>query len=210
MVNKLILFFILVTCVAFASSSFATKPTMPSPSALSNSNTSNTSNTSNNSNSENADLASTNLAESNAFLEANKKKAGVVTLPSGLQYKILQEGTGKTPSPTGYVTVNYQGTLPNGTVFDSSYATKEPVTFGVNAVIPGWQEVLPLMKTGSKWMVFVPPQLAYGQRGVGQLIGPNQALIFEIELVDTNDTLDDEFKKEHDEEWEDPSNMATP
>ena len=105
------------------------------------------------------------------------------TLPSGLQYKVLAEGKGAQPKPTDQVTVNYRGTLIDGTEFDSSYKRGEPVTFPVNQVIPGWSEALPLMKTGAKWQLFVPAGLAYGEHGAGRDIPPNAALIFEVELV---------------------------
>lgn len=123
-----------------------------------------------------------NKKEGEAFLAANKKKEGVKTLPSGLQYKIIKEGTGKTPKTTDKVTCHYQGTLIDGTEFDSSYKRGEPATFPVNGVIPGWTEALQLMKTGSKWQLFIPSKLAYGERGAGPNIGPNAVLIFTIEL----------------------------
>ncbi|MGO9415574.1 MAG: FKBP-type peptidyl-prolyl cis-trans isomerase [Syntrophobacteraceae bacterium] len=118
-----------------------------------------------------------------AFLAQNKKKEGVITLPDGLQYKVLKEGAGKTPKATDKVKVNYRGTLIDGREFDSSYKRGEPATFQVNAVIPGWTEALQLMKVGSKWEVFIPSSLAYGERGAGQMIGPDSTLIFEIELL---------------------------
>ncbi len=123
-----------------------------------------------------------NKAEGDAFLAANKAKEGVVALPSGLQYKIITAGTGKKPLATDTVVCQYRGTLLNGTEFDSSYKGNEPATFRVGQVIRGWAEVLQLMPVGSKWQVFVPPALAYGERGSG-IIGPNATLIFEIELV---------------------------
>jgi len=124
-----------------------------------------------------------NKKEGEAFLAENKKKEGVVTLPSGLQYKVITEGTGKMPKLTDTVTVNYKGTLVDGTEFDSSYKRGQPATFPVNGVIPGWTEALQLMKEGSKWQVFIPSNLAYGERGAGNLIAPNAVLIFDVELI---------------------------
>jgi len=124
-----------------------------------------------------------NQKEGEAFLAANKSKPGVVTLPSGLQYKILKEGTGPKPTATDSVVCNYQGTLINGTEFDNSYKRGEPATFPVNGVIKGWTEALQLMPVGSKWQLFVPADLAYGPRGAGADIGPNSTLIFEVELL---------------------------
>ncbi|MDC4225358.1 MAG: FKBP-type peptidyl-prolyl cis-trans isomerase [Candidatus Manganitrophus sp.] len=124
-----------------------------------------------------------NLKEGNAFLAENKKKKGVVTLPSGLQYKIITAGTGKKPKATDTVKTNYKGTLIDGTEFDSSYKRGEPASFPVEGVIPGWTEALQLMPVGSKWQLVVPPSLAYGPRGAGQAIGPNATLIFEVELL---------------------------
>jgi FKBP-type peptidyl-prolyl cis-trans isomerase FklB len=128
-------------------------------------------------------VADKNMKEGAEFLANNKAKEGVKTLPSGLQYKILAEGTGAQPKPTDQVTVNYRGTLLDGSEFDSSYKRGEPVTFPVNGVIKAWSEALPLMKTGAKWQLFVPADLAYGERGAGRAIGPNSTLIFEVELV---------------------------
>jgi FKBP-type peptidyl-prolyl cis-trans isomerase FklB len=127
--------------------------------------------------------AEKNLAEAKAFLEENKKKEGIKTLPGGLQYKILTEGSGKMPKATDTVTVQYRGTLISGTEFDSSYKRGQPATFPVNRVIRGWTEALQLMKEGSKWQLFIPPELAYGERGAGGQIQPNNALIFEVELI---------------------------
>jgi len=127
--------------------------------------------------------AKKNLEAGQVFLEANKKKPGVVALPSGLQYKVITAGTGKQPKITDTVVVHYRGTLINGTEFDSSYKRNEPVTFPVDGVIKGWQEVLPLMKEGAKWEVYIPSELAYGPRGAGEAIGPNEVLIFDIELL---------------------------
>ena len=123
-----------------------------------------------------------NKKEGEAFLAANKAKEGVVTLPSGLQYKILLAGTGPKPTTSDTVTVNYRGTLVNGTEFDSSYKRGQPTTFPVAGVIKGWTEALQLMPVGSKWQLFIPSDLAYGERGPGD-IGPNATLIFEVELL---------------------------
>lgn len=117
------------------------------------------------------------------FLMENKNKEGVVTLPSGLQYKVIKDGTGRTPTATDTVSTHYRGTLLDGREFDSSYKRNEPTEFPVNRVIKGWTEALQLMKEGSKWMLYIPPHLAYGERGAGGLIGPNETLIFEIELL---------------------------
>ena len=125
-----------------------------------------------------------NKKEGQAFLAANKDKAGVVTLPSGLQYKILQPGTGAKPTASDSVVCNYRGTLIDGTEFDSSYKRGQPATFPVAGVIKGWTEALQLMPVGSKWQLFIPPDLAYGERGTnGGPIGPNETLVFEVELV---------------------------
>ena len=118
-----------------------------------------------------------------AFLEANKTKEGVVALPSGLQYKVLQEGTGPKPTATDSVICNYRGTLLDNTEFDSSYKRGQPATFPVTGVIKGWTEALQLMPVGSKWQLFVPAELAYGEHGAGGQIGPNSTLIFEVELL---------------------------
>jgi len=127
--------------------------------------------------------AEENKKAGEAFLAQNKSKEGVVTLPSGLQYKILKAGEGKKPAAADTVECNYRGTLINGNEFDSSYRRGQPATFGVAQVIPGWQEALQLMPVGSKWQLFVPPDLAYGERGAGREIGPNATLIFEVELL---------------------------
>ena len=124
-----------------------------------------------------------NKKEGDTFLAANKTKPGVVALPSGLQYKILKEGTGPKPSPTDTVVCNYRGTLLDNTEFDSSYKHGQPLTFNVGGVIKGWTQALQLMPVGSKWQLFIPPDLAYGARGAGTGIGPNATLIFEIELL---------------------------
>jgi FKBP-type peptidyl-prolyl cis-trans isomerase len=136
------------------------------------------------SNQERAAGGARNLKEGQAFLEANKAKEGVVTTDSGLQYTVLTEGDGPTPSSTDKVSVNYRGTLIDGTEFDSSYKRNAPATFGVNQVIPGWTEALQLMKTGSKYRLFIPSELAYRDRGQGSLIGPNSVLIFEVEMLE--------------------------
>jgi FKBP-type peptidyl-prolyl cis-trans isomerase FklB len=128
--------------------------------------------------------AETNLKAGNAFLDKNKKKKGVIALPSGLQYRILKKGNGGKPKPTDTVSVHYRGTLINGEEFDSSYKRGEPATFRANGVIKGWQEALQLMPTGSKWQIFVPAELGYGSHGAGASIGPNATLIFEIELLE--------------------------
>ncbi|MDE3057050.1 MAG: FKBP-type peptidyl-prolyl cis-trans isomerase [Bacteroidota bacterium] len=130
-----------------------------------------------------AKIAETNKKTSEDFLAANKTKDSVVTMPDGLQYKILREGTGKMPTKSDTVVVNYQGRLIDGTVFDDSYQRGEPVTFPLGGVIPGWIEALQLMKEGSKWELYIPSELAYGERGAGQHIGPNEALIFDVELL---------------------------
>ena len=124
-----------------------------------------------------------NLAEGEAFLAANAEKEGVVTLPSGLQYQVLSEGEGNPPTATDTVTVHYRGTLIDGTEFDSSYGRGEPATFPLDRVIPGWTEGLQLMRPGAKYRLFVPPALAYGERGGSSKIGPNSALVFEVELL---------------------------
>jgi FKBP-type peptidyl-prolyl cis-trans isomerase FklB len=128
-------------------------------------------------------LGEKNRKEGEAFLAANKKKEGVKTLASGLQYKVIKPGTGKKPKSTDTVTTHYRGTLIDGTEFDSSYNRGQPATFPVHGVIPGWTEALQLMEEGAKWQLFVPSKLGYGERGAGQAIGPNAALIFEVELI---------------------------
>ena len=120
------------------------------------------------------------------FLAQNKNKEGVITLPSGLQYKVLTSGTGPSPKATDKVTTHYRGTLIDGTEFDSSFSRNEPTTFPVNGVIPGWVEALQLIHVGDKWQLFIPSDLAYGARAVGQQIKPNSTLIFEIELLKIN------------------------
>jgi len=118
-----------------------------------------------------------------AFLAENKKKEGVKTLPSGLQYKVIKAGTGKKPKLNDTVMTHYRGTLIDGTEFDSSYKRGQPVSFLVSGVLPGWTEALQLMEEGAKWQLFIPSNLAYGERGAGGIIGPNATLVFEIELV---------------------------
>ena len=129
------------------------------------------------------ELAENNKAAGEAFLKDNKSKPGVKTRESGLQYRIIKEGKGQSPSATDVVTTHYRGKLIDGTEFDSSYSRNEPATFPVNNVIPGWTEALQLMKPGSKWELFVPASLAYGTQGIGPKIGPNETLIFEVELI---------------------------
>jgi len=128
-------------------------------------------------------LGEKNKKDGEAFLAENKRKEGVTTLPSGLQYKVLESGTGKKPRPNQTVTVNYRGTLIDGTEFDDSYKRGKPVTFQVSGVIKGWTEALQLMPVGSKWQLFIPPDLAYGEQGAGEVIPPNSTLIFEVELL---------------------------
>lgn len=128
-------------------------------------------------------LSETNKKEGAAFLEENKKKEGFKTLPSGLQYKVIAEGNGKSPKTTDTVTVNYRGTLIDGTEFDSSYKRGQPATFPVNGVIPGWTEALQLMNEGAKWQIVIPSNLAYDEKGAGNSIGPNAVLVFEVELI---------------------------
>lgn len=128
-------------------------------------------------------LAETNKKEGDEFLAANKAKEGVTTLPDGLQYKILTEGTGPKPAATDAVTVNYRGALVNGTEFDSSYKRGQPATFNVTGIIKGWTEALELMPVGSKWQLVIPSDLAYGPSGRPPVIGPNSTLVFEVELV---------------------------
>jgi len=124
-----------------------------------------------------------NKKEGDSFLAANKTKEGIVTLPSGLEYKILTQGTGPKPAATDTVVCNYRGTLINGTEFDSSHKRGQPATFPVSGVIKGWTEALQLMPVGSKWQLFLPAELAYGERGPSPEIGPNSTLVFEVELL---------------------------
>ena len=128
--------------------------------------------------------AQENLEAGNKFLEENKAREGVSTTESGLQYEVLTEGTGEKPTATDRVRVHYHGTLIDGTVFDSSVDRGEPAVFGVSQVITGWTEALQLMPVGSKWKVYLPSNIAYGERGAGADIGPNSALIFEVELLE--------------------------
>ncbi|NEM97838.1 FKBP-type peptidyl-prolyl cis-trans isomerase [Pontibacter burrus] len=127
--------------------------------------------------------ASENQRAGEAFLAENKNKEGVKTLPSGLQYEVLNEGSGKSPSASDKVTTHYHGTLIDGTTFDSSYERGQPATFPVNGVIAGWTEALQLMKEGAKWRLYIPSNLAYGSQGAGDVIGPNSTLIFDVELI---------------------------
>jgi FKBP-type peptidyl-prolyl cis-trans isomerase FklB len=120
------------------------------------------------------------------YLAKHGKEKGVVTTKSGLQYKVIEAGKGKQPTPEDRVTVNYRGTLLDGEEFDSSYARGEPATFPIHGVIKGWQEVLPMMKEGAKWEVAMPSELAYGDRGTGHGIGPGETLLFTIELIKVN------------------------
>lgn len=124
------------------------------------------------------------IEQGKAFLEENKKRAGVVTLPSGLQYEVIKEGTGKKPAASNQVKCHYEGTLIDGTLFDSSIKRGEPAVFGVNQVIPGWVEALQLMPEGSKWKLYIPSDLAYGARGAGEMIPPHSTLVFEVELLE--------------------------
>ena len=137
-----------------------------------------------------------NKSEGEAFLSANKSKEGVVTLPDGLQYKILNAGTGPKPVASDSVVCNYRGTLINGTEFDSSYKKGQPVTFPVSGVIKGWTEALQLMPVGSKWQLFIPSSLAYGERGAGADIGPDATLIFEVELLSIQEKKKDDKSKD--------------
>jgi FKBP-type peptidyl-prolyl cis-trans isomerase FklB len=126
------------------------------------------------------------LPPSYQFLALNAEKEGVIVRPSGLQYRVIKEGTGAKPGLHDKVTVNYRGTLIDGTEFDSSYKRGKPAHFQLNRVIKGWTEGLALMQEGAKWELFIPPELAYGERGAGQLIGPDETLIFEVELIKVN------------------------
>lgn len=128
-------------------------------------------------------VAAKNLSVGEAFLRANQKKPGVVTLADGLQYKIVKEGTGPRPTDSDIVTVHYAGHLINGTEFDSSYKRGQPASFPVSGVIPGWVEALKLMKVGSTWELYIPAALAYGDQGAPPSIGPNETLIFKVELL---------------------------
>ncbi len=130
-------------------------------------------------------VAGANKAKSDAFMAQNRSKKGIVALPSGVQYRVIEDGTGRQVTTTSEVTVHYRGSLHDGLEFDSSFARGEPVKFKVNEVIKGWQEALPRMKVGDHWQIFVPAELAYGERGQAPRIGPNQALVFDIKVVDS-------------------------
>jgi len=136
------------------------------------------------------EAADVNKKDGEAFLAANKGKPGIVTLPSGLQYKILTAGTGPKPTANDSVNCNYRGTLIDGKEFDSSYKRGKPVTFPVTGVIKGWTEALQLMPVGSKWQLFIPSDLAYGDRGAGADIGPGSTLVFEVELISIEEKKD--------------------
>lgn len=125
-----------------------------------------------------------NISKGKAFLEENKKKPNIVTLPSGLQYEIIKPGNGKKPKATDRVRCHYEGTLIDGTLFDSSIKRGEPAVFGVNQVIKGWVEALQLMSEGAKWKLYIPSDLAYGAQGAGEMIPPHSTLIFEVELIE--------------------------
>ncbi len=130
--------------------------------------------------------ADKNAHDGKLFLEKNSEEAGVIVTKSGLQYKIEKRGEGDTPGPRDKVTVHYEGSLLNGEIFDSSYKRGESISFGVNQVIQGWQEALQLMNVGSTWMLYIPSDLAYGPRGSFGAIGPNETLIFKVELLGIN------------------------
>ena len=129
-------------------------------------------------------LNAENIEKGKSFLEENAKRPGVVTLPSGLQYEVITEGNGKKPSATDRVKCHYEGTLIDGTLFDSSITRGEPAIFGVNQVIKGWVEALQLMTEGAKWKLFIPSELAYGAQQAGEMIPPHSTLIFEVELIE--------------------------
>ena len=128
--------------------------------------------------------AEKNLQEGREFLEENKKRSGVKVLDSGLQYEVLEEGTGETPGVGDKVKAHYTGTLIDGTVFDSTVERRDTATLRINGMIKGWQEALPMMPEGSKWKLFIPPSLAYGPKGAGDDIGPNKTVIFEVNLIE--------------------------
>jgi len=138
------------------------------------------------------EMRAQNAEEAVTFLEENEKKEGVKTTESGLQYQIIKEGEGNSPKPDDMITVHYRGTFIDGTEFDSSYSRGEPQFLQADNVIPGWREALQMMKVGSKWKIFVPPALAYGRGGAGQIIPPNKLLIFEIELLSIEKKQDKE------------------
>jgi FKBP-type peptidyl-prolyl cis-trans isomerase FklB len=144
---------------------------------------------------ERTNLMKQNERKGKAFLEENKKKKGVQVLASGLQYKVIKEGTGPKPQPSDVVKVHYKGTLIDGKVFDSSYDRGEPAVFPVMGVIPGWSEALQLMKTGSIWELYIPPQLAYAEHGAGEDIPPQSTLIFKVELISIEGNEDEILKK---------------
>ena len=131
-----------------------------------------------------AKMNAENIEKGKAFLEENAKKEGVITLPSGLQYQVITEGNGKKPSATDKVKCHYEGTLIDGTLFDSSIKRGQPAVFGVNQVIKGWVEALQLMNEGSKWRLFIPSELGYGAQQAGEMIPPHSTLIFEVELIE--------------------------
>ncbi len=131
-------------------------------------------------------MAELNAKAGREFLEANGKRAEVLTTPTGLQYEVLTQGEGAKPGAGDSVTVHYTGKLIDGTVFDSSEERGEPATFGVTQVIPGWVEALQMMNEGSKWRLYIPSELAYGPNGAGGVIGPNQTLIFDVTLISVN------------------------
>jgi FKBP-type peptidyl-prolyl cis-trans isomerase FklB len=131
-----------------------------------------------------ARVNSANVEQGESFLKKNAEKAGVVVLPSGLQYEIIKEGSGKSPAATDQVRCHYEGTLIDGTLFDSSVKRGQPAVFGVNQVIPGWVEALQLMSKGAKWKLYIPSDLGYGANGAGELIPPHSTLIFEVELLE--------------------------
>jgi len=131
-------------------------------------------------------MAQTALEKGQQFLQENAKKEGVKTTPSGLEYLVLKEGTGRQPKATDVVEVNYRGTLIDGKEFDSSYKRGEPISFPLNRVIPGWTEGVQLMKEGAKYRFFIPSKLAYGSNGAGGVIGPDETLIFDVELLKVN------------------------
>lgn len=130
-----------------------------------------------------ANMNAANIEKGAAFLDENKKKENVITLPSGLQYEVLTEGNGKMAKATDQVKCHYEGTLIDGTLFDSSVKRGEPAVFGVNQVIPGWVEALQLMPEGSKWRLYIPSNLGYGAHGAGEMIPPHSTLIFDVELI---------------------------
>lgn len=131
-----------------------------------------------------AKMSAANVEQGKVYLEENKKRANVVTLPSGLQYEIINEGTGKMAKATDQVKCHYEGTLIDGTMFDSSIKRGQPATFGVSQVIPGWVEALQLMPEGSKWKLYIPSELGYGAQGAGEMIPPHSTLVFEVELLE--------------------------